>query len=215
MLRLDTLVSGAMCLIDDRGRQVPDEWLHRTVNVNVNSVADFADRVRVELTENFSKSVADGVQPMMGVQPRFGGGVVKEGSFFRAMHDKHRRAAMYLINDVALGLQALSTAAFAVATEYMLGDAESQATVDDVYDSFIPTAPPSTGATGTTTTAADDPAVNQPVYIPPSATNPDAYDSPYEDDNAGWTIADGQTGEFEIEDDDEGMGDAAPLPSGN
>jgi hypothetical protein len=202
-----------MCHIDDRGRHVPDEWLHQTVNVDINSVADFADRVRVELTENFSKSVADGVQPMMGVQPRFGGGIIKEGSFFRAMHDKHRRAAMYLINDVALGLQALSTAAFAVATEYMLGDAESQATVDDVYDSFVPTAPPPSATTDTTTTATTTDPNAQPIYIPPDVTNPDAYTSPYEDQNAdGWTIAEGQAGEYHIGADDEDMGDAATLP---
>jgi hypothetical protein len=189
---------------------VPDEWLHRTVDVNINSVFDFADRVRVELTDNFSMSVQDGVQPMMSVQPRFGGGVVKEGAFFRSMHDKHRRAAMYLINDVALGLQALSTAAFSVATEYMLGDAESQATVDDVYESFRPTPPPA-GSTTTTTTETTDTAT-QPIYIPPSVTNPDSYTSPYEDDTSGWTIASGQSGEFEIADDDEGVDDAAVLP---
>jgi len=187
---------------------VPDEWLHRPVNVNVTSVFDFAERIRVELTDNFSKSVSDGVQPMMGVQPRFGGGVVKEGSFFRGMHDKQRRAAMYLINDVALGLQALSTAAYAVAAEYLLGDAETEATVDDVYDSFIPTTPPNASTTTETTT---DTTTGPMPYIPPQATNPDGYQSPYEQEGDGWTIAEGKPGEFTISDDTETDG-AAPLP---
>ena len=187
---------------------MPDEWLHRPVNVNVTSVFDFAERIRVELTDNFSKSVSDGVQPMMGVQPRFGGGVVKEGSFFRGMHDKQRRAAMYLINDVALGLQALSTAAYAVAAEYLLGDAETEATVDDVYDSFIPTTPPNASTTTETTT---DTTTGPMPYIPPQATNPDGYQSPYEQEGDGWTIAEGKSGEFTISDDTETDG-AAPLP---
>jgi hypothetical protein len=190
---------------------VPDEWLHRTVNVNVGSVFDFAERIRTELTDNFTKSISDGVQPMMSVQPRFGGGVVKEGAFFRGMHNKQRRAAMYLINDVALGLQALSTAAYAVAAEYLLGDAESQATVDDVYDSFIPTATPTTADTQTTTDTTTEPM----PYIPPQVTNPDAYQSPYEDDTSGWTINEGGPGEFTIADDTEtdGAPDLPPTPS--
>src|SRR5262245_31369194 len=105
-----------------------DPWLHQAVNVEIRSVQDFALRLQSEFTDSFTKSLADGIRPMMAVHPRFGGGIVNEGAFFRSMHDRQRKAAMQLINDVTLGLQALSMAAATVAMEYAFGDAESSAT---------------------------------------------------------------------------------------
>lgn len=191
-----------------------DPWLHREVNVDIASVQDFALRVQSEFTDNFTTSLAEGVQPMITVHPRFGGGVVNEGAFFRSLHDRQRTAAMHLVNDVTLGLQALAMAAAAVAAEYAFGDAESAATVDDVWESFIPTAPP--GGAGGTDPAGPvvDPGPD-PVVPPSVYTSPE--DSGTDDPGAGRTIAEGTPGQYTIGRDDEDMHDGVdptPQPRG-
>lgn len=187
-----------------------EPWLHQTVNVNVSSVQDFALRVQAEFTDNFTPSLSEGVQPMLSAQPSYTGGL-NEGEYFRGMHQKHVKAAMYLINDVTLGLQALSRAAAAVATEYAYGDALSEATVDDVYESFIPTAEQRDQSPTEEPDPLSDPTAE--LDLPPEVTDPDAYESSGSDDGEGEAIAEGGPGEFEIRDDDERVfEDVDPIP---
>lgn len=173
-------------------------------------------RVQAEFTDNFAPSVSEGIMPMMSAQPSYMGGL-NEGEYFRGMHTKHVKAAMHLINDVTLGLQALSRAAAAVAVEYAYGDALSEATVDDVYESFIPTPEQRTQSPTGEPDPLSDPTAE--VELPPEFTNPDAYDSdePERDDGEGRFIAEDESGEFEIEDDDEEVFenvDDVPQPRG-
>lgn len=178
-----------------------DAWLHKTVDVDINGVLDFANRV-ITVQQDFSKSLADGVTPMMKVKPAFGGGVVKEGAFFRGMHDAQVQAAMAMINDVVRGLAALSKASAGVAVEYLNGDAESQANVDDVYNAFRPTPPKDDAATTTTTTAGGNqvPFNDKPVELPPYVPTPHTPGS-------GEVVAPGTAGQYVIAGDDEKMHD--------
>ncbi|GAA1741483.1 hypothetical protein [Luedemannella helvata] len=183
-----------------------DAWLHKTVDVDINGVLDFANRV-ITVQEDFAKSLGEGVTPMMKVKPAFGGGVVKEGAYFRGMHDNQVRAAMAMINDVVRGLAALSKASAGVAVEYLNGDAESQANVDDVYNAFTPS-PPKADEQPTTTTAAgsDVPYDEDPPDIPAYVPTPHAPGS-------GEIIAPGAAGQYVIGADDEKMNeDVADVP---
>lgn len=181
-------------------------WLHQQVEVDIQTVLAFAEKVGA-ITEDFSKSLGDGVTPLMsGTRANFGGGVINEGGYLRSLHDRHREAAMYMIRDVVAGLSALSRASAAVGAEYLYGDALTQATVDDVYGAFTPTvtAAPATAPPGSGETVAD-PTLDPSVYGGPSG-----YHSIVPGDQR--VVAPGQPGEFTIPADDEHVYDVPQAP---
>lgn len=184
-----------------------EAWLHQgaSVNVDVQSVADFATKMKAEISQNFMPSLTEGIAPMMTVQAPFGGGSgLGEGALFRDMHDRNRQAAMQLLNDVFRSLNALGQAAAAVAASYRGGDAESSATTDDVYDAFTSTPFPTT--TASATMPAGPYATPEPGNQPPPAggMDPDRYSSTANPDSAV-VIASGTSGEYTIPADNEGM----------
>ena len=186
---------------------MPDEWLHESVRVDIRSVLDFSRRLDTKILD-FSNSIQDGVRPMIsGPQPRFGGGVVKEGAFFRAMHDRQRNAAAYLINDVVLGLQALAKAAATVAAQYAYGDAQSQATVEDVYRAFRPMPAPAGQGQATEETEA---LIDEDQPLPPEAYADPSASTTTTNEGEERVIAPNTAGELVVGADDERMYEDVP-----
>jgi hypothetical protein len=184
-----------------------DEWLQQGVDVDIQSLQDFAEAVRATLND-FNTSLGAGIMPLVTVQPRLGS-VVKEGAYLRDSHGLQVQAMQAMLRDVTLGLNALAMAAEAIALEYMAGDALSQATLDDVRDAFSAILPtyPTSGEAGESTDEMPD--EEEPL---PEGEYSDTTEPP-EPDGSGRTIAEGTPGEFRISSDDEGVyGDDVPAP---
>jgi hypothetical protein len=180
-----------------------DQWLHHTVEVDINSVVDFFQRMTT-VSNDFAKSLDEGVSPMLkGAKPAFGSGVVNEGALLRSLHERQRQAAMKMLNEVAMGLAALAKASAVVAAQYADGDVSSKASVDDVYQAFIPTPVPE-GEQNTEVTATDagpfSGSDTGDVVLPPYVPQPP-------DPSNGDVIGEGTSGEYTIGDDDEHMTD--------
>lgn len=190
-----------------------DAWLHQdaSVNVDIQSVADFAAKMQAEVTENFLPSLSEGINPMLTVQAPFGaGGGLGEGTLFRDMHERNRQAAAYLLRDVFQSLTALGQAAAAVAAEYAAGDVESAATTKDVYDAFTPTEVASTAGSPPGTVPAPYPTPTPGSgQQPPAGLNPDSYSGPTNSDGPV-VVAPGTPGEYTIPGDNENMNTCAP-----
>lgn len=195
-----------------------EAWLHQdaSVNVDVQSVADFAARMRAEIEDNFTPSLTEGINPMLAVSAPFGaGGGLGEGALFRDMHERNRMAATRLLGEVFQSLNALGQAAAAVAAEYAAGDGASATTVTDVYDAFTPTDASGTAATTvpTTTSAYTVPytAPDAGNQAPPTGADPDRY--PTTNPDAAVAVAPGTAGEYTIPADNEDMRTGAgPIP---
>lgn len=206
-----------------------EPWLHddASIEVDVDSLADFAARVNGELTKNVQPSVNEGLMPAMGVMPMFGGGGIKEGQFYGTMYSRHLTTLQMLLQDITLGMQSLSLAAQSIANEYSSGDAMSSATVSDVFGMFYPASddPRSLqsmlqaaqnggdqagqGGPRTPNAGPDNPA-NAPGNH--TADNGDQSSSASSADD-GTVIAEGKPGELRIEGDNEGMADTPDGPT--
>jgi hypothetical protein len=116
-----------------------DSWTpaDAKIEVDLNSMRDFAEHIEKELNEFFMKNVTEGIRPMLQVAVAWGGGL-QEGAFFRKMHDRNKVAAGKMLADAGKGLAALAFAAAAIAADYASGDDLSKATVDDVNNAFYP-----------------------------------------------------------------------------
>jgi len=208
-----------------------DSWTpeEAKIEVDLNSLQDFAQHIEKELSDFFMKNVTDGIRPMLQVSVSWGGGM-QEGSFFRKMHDRNKTAAGKMLADAGKGLAAIAFAANAIAMDYASGDDLSKATVDDVNNAFYPMDSSKSlealrnqnsqdGGKNTNPAASNDPTG--------TGTDPTAGTDLHNHDNPGDTGAlDGTTntdgsatidpdkpGQYVIPGDDEHTNTANPAPS--
>jgi len=201
-----------------------DSWVpeNTSIEVDLNSLRDFADHIGKELSDFFDKNVTDGIRPMLTVRAAWGGGGLKEGSFFSAVHDRNRKAAGLMLADVHKGILALASAAASIAADYASGDALSSANVDDVNHAFNPLdgtksldSLTNTNNGGTTSTAADQGGANADSHDHgrDNPGDPSALDGPTNPDGSV-TIDGGKPGQYVIPGDNEAMHDCvSPTPS--
>lgn len=190
-----------------------EEWLvDKEIDVDIQQLQDFAKHIKDELETNFRPSFERGVRPMLTVQAPFGGGGLEEGKFFRTRHDESRASVAQMLGEAMKGLAALSIAATSISAEYLMGDAMSQATNEDVLNAF-------SGVDGQKTLNdywKDAPPEKQADgVIPKEAQDPASY---FEDDNNDGKAdtdtpemyqhsvgAENTPGEFEIDADNEDL----------
>jgi len=108
------------------------------IKVDINGLTDFVEALGKELKDQFEVNLKQGIEPMLRVRAPFGGGTLKEGQFFQQMHVRDLGAVAELLKEATLGLNAINSAAFAIAVDYLGSDALSSATVDDVSKAFNP-----------------------------------------------------------------------------
>jgi hypothetical protein len=208
-----------------------EPWLHddASIEVDVDSLADFAARVEGEASKNVQPSFNEGVMPAMGVMPMFGGGGLKEGQFYGTLYSRQLTALQMMFQDLTLGFQSLSMAARSIGNEYSSGDAMSSATVSDVFNMFYPASddPRSLqallaeaerkadeagqGGNGTANSGPDNPANAGPDNPAGSGDGSEPPSSASE--NGPQVIAEGKPGELVIPADNEGMADTPDGPT--
>jgi hypothetical protein len=213
-----------MSRIDDGGGPPSDTWTatdNSPITVDISGLDDFAKLMAGESKDQFAANMQQGIVPMLSVAAPFGGGGLKEGAFYRQIHDEARKAIGGLLSDVSNGLQSLGLAATSIYYEYYTGDTLGKSTVDDVFNAFYP--PPGMqtlqqkqqeadktdpGST-TTTTSTQPPPPHGPGHMhDPDDNAPDyGFGSDY-----STTIADGKPGQYVIPGDSDHMGDAPADP---
>jgi len=149
--------------------------------------------------------VTTGIVPLMAVEPVFGREILKEGAYLRETHRMHVEAAHMMLNDVLHGLAALATAAESIAASYITGDALTQATMDDVWDAFTASLPPTTGTEAEAAGEEELPAEDLP--LPDEVLAEDGGGDTELQDGSGRYIAEDTAGEYWISADDEGIYD--------
>ena len=86
------------------------EWLSdEEIQVEVQSLLDFAKHIQQELETNFLPSFEQGVKPMLSVQVP---AMLPESLFFQNFHKHSQQAIGQMMGDAAKGLVSLSTVTF-------------------------------------------------------------------------------------------------------
>jgi hypothetical protein len=198
-----------------------EPWLHddTSIEVDVTSLKDFAARMDGELRQNFNPSMTEGLQPVMGAAPMFGGGGLKEGQFYGTIYSQRITELGMFLQDVVLGFQAMSAAAMSISAEYASGDALSAATVNDVFDIIYPSSNQENTLRKAIEKAQADAEAGEPGATDPTAHVPgqpgsgDAPPPTEDDEGGGRTLAEGKPGEFHIPADEENVDDAPEGPT--
>jgi hypothetical protein len=198
-----------------------DDWLvdSKSVEIEIQSLFDFAEAMQKELEVNFLPSMEAGVKPMLHVQAPFGGGGLSEGKFFSGRHGETVQAVAALCGEAVRGLAALRFAADTIAKEYRNADALAQATQDDVYDAFYPLDSNNTLQGAWSQASKDGRAGESGSPVAAALTDPNSYFSvqgegadpvprTYQEDSVG----DG-AGQYVIQGDDENMHDPSLTPN--
>jgi hypothetical protein len=203
-----------------------DSWTpeEAKIEVDLNSLQDFAMHIQSELDQFFMKNVTDGIRPMLQVTVSWGGGM-NEGSFFRQMHDRNKTAVGKMLADAGKGLAAIAFAAHAIAVDYAAGDDLSKATVDDVNNAFYPLDSSKSldalrnqnsqdGGKNTNPAASDDPTgtAGNDLHNHDNPGDTGALDGTNNGDGST-TIDQGKPGQYVIPTDDEHTNTANPAPS--
>jgi hypothetical protein len=194
------------------------------IQYEVGSLTEFAARMQERLTE-FQNNVTNGVAPMMMVP--MPGSQLAESELFGRAHRVMQQASRQLMREVMEGLMALNVGATSVENQYADGDAMAAATNNAVFDTFYPTGnnptlrdfadgghpgqngqPGQPGEGGPTPTAAEEAAAEE---------HAGADDRPDENQGEssildGQTVAEGESGEYHVPADDEGLADAPDGP---
>ncbi len=199
----------------DNGPAGPAWLASENIEVEISQLDDFAKAIEQELSQNFKPSFQQGIVPMLAVHAPFGQGNLAEGKFFGGQHKQSSDSLELLMRDTIQGLTSLQMAARSIAAEYRSGDAMSEASMTDVMNGFL-------GKEGEPTLRSlqlqnqQSGGTEAQGDIPPQAQNPGAY---FEDKggsaNSGQafdiydpqTVAEGQSGEYYIGGDDEGVTD--------
>jgi hypothetical protein len=159
-----------------------DEWLvdSPAVEVDINSLRDFATAIQKELETNFRPSFEAGIKPMFSLRAPFGAGNgLNEAKWFGGRHTDSVQAILSMCAEAQLGLAALQVAAMSIANEYLSGDALAQATHEDVNEAFAPLEGNQTlqgllNANENTQTA--DVGGGEEIPLPAGADDPTTYD---------------------------------------
>ncbi|WP_305789931.1 hypothetical protein [Symbioplanes lichenis] len=200
-------------MLDDDSGASPGWLANGNIEVDVQSLRDFAKAVEAEVNNNFGPSFQQGIMPMLQVAAPFGTGGMEEAKFFKGQHDHSRDALSQMLQDVQKGLIALHLAASSIAGEYSDGDATNSADIADVVNVFNPQdGKPSLSSLQEQAQqeqrGEDGQATDQ--GIPPQAQGePKSADgqNPAFDPYAQQIVAEGESGQYIVGADDEGVND--------
>ncbi|WP_306205997.1 hypothetical protein [Actinoplanes sp. RD1] len=201
-------------MLDDDSVASPGWLANGNIEVDVQSLRDFAKAIEAEVNDNFGPSFQQGIMPMLQVAAPFGTGGMEEAKFFKGQHDHSRDALAKMLQDVHQGLIALHLAAANIAAEYETGDATNAADISDVVNVFNPA--DGTRSLSTLQEQAQEEQQGE-GEIPPEAQNPGDYfggehkaadgQNPAFDPYGEQVVAEGEKGEYTVFGDDEGVND--------
>lgn len=185
----------------------------KDLRVEVKDFQTFSQNVRLEMN-NFIANWNSAVFPLMKTcSHAFGNkGTFLEAAWTKAHHGGAADGAAYLMKDLGLGFQAISTAAITMSIEYQNGDAEGAEGLDPIFSTFYPDS--DENSLEKMREQAEEEGQNgegeQPGDTTATDTPPPAQENPYADADG-----DGVPDDVEAPDDDTPADDPTTVGSGN